>query len=205
MLDGPSPRWPELVEAAAERWFSLRPRLRLVVGLAVVVAVLLAAGRVGARSPWGSDMPVLVAARELPAGHTLAAGDLVPSVRPERAVPSSPLDVGARWIGSVATGRLPAGAVVVAGHLASGGLPALVESGRVAVAVPAALLPPLDPGRRVDLIGGDGQLGGQHVARNGRVLAADGEHVWIEVDRADAAAVSAAVSRGTVTVALLGR
>lgn len=203
LLGGPLPAWPELADRAAERWFRSAPRARLAITAVGILLLLVAAGRLASRSPWGDDVAVLVAARDLPPGHTLSAGDLVPEVRPLATVPSGALDSGTAWVGAVTAGFLPSGATVAAGHLADGGLTDLVAAGRVAVAVPADLLPPLPPGRRVDLVGGADQQGGQHLARNGRVLAGDGDHVWIEVDRDDAGAVSAAVAWGRITVALL--
>lgn len=203
VVGGPLPAWPGIVDAAAERWFSLAARVRLlIVGLAVV-SLATAAVRVAQRSPWGPDVSVLVAARDLPTGHTLVPGDLLPTTRPGRTVPEDPVAPATGWIGAVTAGPLATGAVVSGAQLADDGLADLVADGRVAVAVPADLLPPLEPGGRVDLVGGGGQ-GGQHVARDGRVLASDGAHVWVEVDRADAAQVAAAIAWGAVTVALLG-
>lgn len=204
LVRGPLPAWPRLLDDVAERWFRLTSRLRLAVVLVAVVGLFVGAGRIADRSPWGADLSVLVTTRDLAPGHTLGPGDLVPAARPEHTVPHAAVPVSTGWVDSVTTGPLPRGSVVAAAHLADGGLPDLVASGRVAVAVPAGLLPPLDPGRRIDLIGGSGDPNGQYVARDGRVLAAGTEHVWIEVDRVDAAAVSAAVARGSVTVALLG-
>lgn len=200
---GSLPAWPELVDGVSEWWFELAPRLRMMAVATVATAVLLTAAQLGSRSPWGPEVPVLVASRALPAGHTLAPGDLVPAVRPARAVPSGAAAVDDPWVGAVLVGALPADSVVHGSHLARDGIASLVQPGRVAVAVPAELLPPLDAGQRVDLIGGDSQVGGQHVAPGGRVLGVDGEHVWIEVGRADAAAVSAAIAWGRLTVALL--
>lgn len=202
---GHLPAWPAGVDQLGERWFALAPRLRLAVIVLTVVVLGFTAVHVASRSPWGADVAVLVAARDVPAGSTLAAGDLMPAIRPAGTVPRGAVGVSSSWVGSVLTGPLPDGAVVTAVHLAEAGLAGLVTPGRVAVAIPAGLLPPLDPGQYVDLVGGDGDLAGQHLARAGRVLADDGEHVWIEVDRTDAAAVGAVVAWGHVTVALLGR
>lgn len=201
---GPLPPLPEVLDGAAERWFAAAPRARLVIGLLAVALFVFVTGKVAGGSPWREETAVLVAARELPAGHTLAPGDLVPTSRPVRSLPDGTVDVGIRWVGAATAGPLPAGAVVAAAHLAEGGLTDLVGPGRVAVAVPAELLPPLDAGRDVDLVGGDGQRGGEPLARDARVLATDGGHVWIEVARADAGAVAAAVAWGRITVALLG-
>lgn len=179
------------------------PRVRLAIAAVGIVLLLVTAGRLATRSPWGGEVAVLVATHDLPPGHTLTAGDLVPAVRPVATVPGGVLDAGTAWVGAVTAGFLPSGATVTAGHLADGGLTDLVVAGRVAVAVPAELLPTLPPGRRVDLVGGTDHQGGRHLARDGRVLAGDGDHVWIEVDRDDAGAVSAAVAWGRITVALL--
>lgn len=202
---GPLPVWPEVVDALAERWFGLAPRMRLAAACLVVALAGLTATGVAARSPWGPDIHVLVAARAVPAGATLTAGDLVPAARPQRTVPAAAVAATTRWVGAVTTGPLPAGGVVTSAQVSDDGLAGVVAPGRVAVAVARGSLPPLRPGQRVDLLGGDGDLGGQHLARDGRVLAADDAHVWIEVDRRDAGAVAAALAWGTVTVALLGR
>lgn len=201
---GPLPRLPDVVDAFSERWFAAPPRSRIGIGLLAVVLFMLVAGKVAGGSPWHEVTTVLVATRELPAGHTLAAGDLMPTSRPVRSVPDGAMDVSARWVGAATAGPLPSGAVVAAAHLAHGGLTDLVGPGRVAVAIPDEMLPPLDAGRAVDLVGGDGQGGGAALARDARVLATSAGHVWVEVDRADAGVVAAAVARGRITVALLG-
>lgn len=203
LVQGPLPPLPDVIDAASERWFAAPPRSRLAVALLAVVLFVLLTGKVAGGSPWHDETAVLVAARTLPAGHTLAPGDLVPTSRPVRSLPDGTVDVGARWVGAATTGPLPAGAVVAAVHLSEGGLSALVRPGKVAVAVPEDLLPPLEAGRDVDLVGGDGQGAGDALARDARVLASSGGHVWIEVDRADAGSVAAAVAWGRITVALL--
>lgn len=205
VVAGHLPAWPARVDHLGERWFALAPRLRLAVIVLTVVVLGLTAVHVASRSPWGADVAVLVAARDVPAGSTLVAGDVIPAIRPAGTVPRGAVEASSTWVGSVLTGPLPEGAVVTAVHLVEAGLSGLVAPGRVAVAIPAGLLPPLEPGQYVDLLGGDGDLAGQHLARAGRVLANDGEHVWIEVDRTDAAAIGAVIAWGHVTVALLAR
>ncbi|MDP9023607.1 MAG: hypothetical protein M3N57_13100, partial [Actinomycetota bacterium] len=97
---------------------------------------------------------------------------------------------------------LPAGNLLTAAHLAAGGLAATLPPGRVAV--PVAL-----PGvavtaaQRVDVLTATPDGGGVRLATSARVLSVDGDTVWVEVEREEAAAVAGAGAFGQLTVAVL--
>jgi hypothetical protein len=90
LATGPSPTWPRPVDALAERWARLPPRLRL----AMIMAGLLVAATAGhmqveaAQSRWGGDpVAVLTATERLPLGARVADG-VRRTHLPPRAVPA---------------------------------------------------------------------------------------------------------------------
>lgn len=196
-LDGPPWSLPTVLDAAAERWWSMPPRLRTVTVLLLVVATPLVAA-VALRPP--PPTLVAVAARDLPAGHQVLAAD-VRQVRwpPALAPPGARRDA----VGDVTRSAVPAGSPIVAGHLDDQGVGGGLAVGRAAVPAPASELPPLTAGQRVDVLAGgiDGQ--GRALAVAARVAAVDAETVWLDVARVEAAPVAGALAAGALTVAVL--
>lgn len=178
--------------------------------LAVTVGLLIAAqvhGLDAQRRRWGTPMPVVVAARALPAGHALTAGDLVLATRPAPLVPRGALtevpDTG------TLTAGVDAGEVLTSARLAPGGLgpvAALVPAGRRAVAVP------VDPGAtlrvttgdRVDLLAPADGFDAVTVATDAPVVDTGEGTVAVAVRATEAPRVAAALASGPVVVALRG-
>lgn len=201
-LAGPPPALPAVVDAAVERWWSLPPRVRMLVigALAAVVVAAALAGR--SADPWGPAVEVVVAARELQPGEVVDATAVEVVRRPAAAVPDGALEAGAALELPLAA-PVPAGAALTAGHLAPAGPAALLGPGRAAVALAADGLPALVAGQVVDVLAQSPQGQPTVLAGSARVLATDGEHLWLAVARTEAPAVVAAAGWGAVGVALL--
>lgn len=199
-LDGPPPVLPAPVDGALERWSGLPPRVRAAAALAALVLVAGSGAARVARSPYGPPVAVLVATRDLAVGAIPADGiaavrrpaDLVPA----DAVTEVPADAG------LAMGVV-GGTVLTLRHLRPGGPFAGLGDGAAAVAVPAATVPGAGPGRRLDLVVTRADGGGAVVAADARVLALDGDLVWLAVPRGSAPDVTAAAMRGLLSVAVL--
>lgn len=198
LLDGPLPSLPRPLDGLSERWWALSPRLRVLAGALAAMSVLALLTVETGRSPHGPDVPVLVAARDLPAGHALGPDDLVGRPWPRDLLPE---EAGTTPTGTL-TGPVPAGMPVTPSMVADGGVAALVEEGAAAVALPAETLSEDSLGARVDLVapGGDGAT--RVVTRDARVLHFDDHRVWVEVAATDAAEVASA-GRGDGLVAVL--
>lgn len=200
---GPPFTLPPLLDAAAERWWALSPRWRTVLLVAVAVAALALVGRGATASPWGPPRPVLVAERDLPAGHLLSAADARPASWPEDLVPAGAF--GADELATAGDRRLavpvPAGGVLARGAVVDG-VAGLLDDGHSAVAVPVDGLPTVDAGDVVDVVATRTDGGGQRVASGARVLALDGTFLWLGVpaDRVDAVAAAGAAGRLTLAV-----
>jgi len=110
----------------------------------------------------GAPVPVVVAARDLPAGRELRRADLELRQVPSRYVPPGALSSGAAAAGAAPALALPAGAPVTEAQLeggsrggsarAPGGLRRGERAVEVAVAAGAALTGAAGPGRRVDVL-----------------------------------------------------
>lgn len=195
-LDGPPLSLPRGLDAVSERYWRLGPRLRAVVALVAIISLAVGVAGLVGRSPWGGSVEVTVAARGLPAGHVLTEGDLRTVPWPEGLVPQDA--VTGSVVGTL-VGVLPEGAVLTEAHLGRGGLGALVKKGRAAVAIPLDLVAEHTLGAVLDVVGTDGRGGVRTLAQRARVLAADGDHLWLEVDTADAAAVAGAARDRSAT------
>lgn len=135
-LHGPYPVLPRPLDAASERWSSLRPRVRvLVVLLAAAVAAAGVQARVtAAEHRWGgAPVRVLVATGDLPVGAPVA--DLRRVALPPEAVPAAAL-TELPPDGAVLALALPEGAVLTASHLDPRGPAAGLDEGQRAVPVP---------------------------------------------------------------------
>lgn len=136
LVAGPLPAWPRPVDAVAERWAQLPPRLRLA-AIVVLVAAVAASSQArvqSAESRWGGPpVPVLTAVDDLPVGA--AAADGVRTTRlPPRAVPAEAVsEVDAE---AVLASPLPRGAVLTAHHVDERGPAAGLDDALRAVPVP---------------------------------------------------------------------
>lgn len=83
------------------------------------------------------------------------------------------------------------------------GVDASVAPGRVALALPSDLVPALEPGQRIDVVGADATGVPRVLAADALVLSVDADGVWVEVDRDASAALGHAIAWGGVTVAVL--
>lgn len=190
---------PAWLDAVSERWWTLGPRVRVVV---VVAGLLLVAAGAGVRtlaSPFGPPVAVLIAADDLPAGTTLEPALLRAARWPRDLVPRS----AARDPTGTLTLALPAGAVLTERHRTAEGLAGRIGDGRAAVALRSDLLPEVPGGARVRLVGTDVGGAARVLADDARVLTHDPTTVWLEVPDGAAAQVAAAVLSGTVAVVLL--
>ncbi|WP_067816482.1 SAF domain-containing protein [Nocardia inohanensis] len=190
-------------------------RRALAAGLLVVAGVLAVRGDPSARR-----IEVVVAARELPPGHVVEAGDVVAVARqaeavPERVVRAPEAVVGATLAGAVAAGEMLTELRVVGTRLAgvaAGAADARIVPIRLADKAVAELL---RAGDRVDVVAGEE---GGSAARPARLLAADAAVVLVSgadsgrgkdervvlvaLDAKRAAVVAAASLRSALTVVL---
>jgi Flp pilus assembly protein CpaB len=175
LLDGPRPALPRPLDAAAEGWAGLPPRLRLA---AFVLALIALVGAMQARishveARWGGPpVDVLVAGEELHAGTApahLRRVQLPPAAVPPHALREAPA-------GEVLTTTLPEGAVLTRGHLHPRGPAAALGSDRRAVPIPVEDTWGVAPGGWVDLwmLGGDGRPASR-IATGRRVLEVSGD------------------------------
>lgn len=135
---------------------------------ALCAAVAVAAGVRAATAPLPPEVPVLTAARDLPAGSVLAADDLVEVGYAADTPPSGTLSADA-VLGEVLAAPLRAGEPVTDVRLVGAGL-AAGDPGLVAVPVrlpDAATVALLEAGDRVDLVATDPEGRGSHVLLGG--------------------------------------
>jgi pilus assembly protein CpaB len=207
LLSGAPPVLPPALDRAAEAWARASQRARAATTACGLLLVVLLLVRAGGAPTAGA----VVTTRSLPAGTTLAPGDVTvvevpPALLPSGAVPAAGADALVGW---TVVGPLAAGAIVTDVAVSDGGVAALAGgSDRVVVAVPADLvpaLPALAAGTAVDLLATSFDGVGSTAAAGARVVGADGSVVWVSVRRDEAAAVAAAASVGDLTVAVVGR
>jgi hypothetical protein len=199
LFDGPPLALPPVLDRCSERWWRTSPRVRMLVVLAAVAALLLAGTVRLASSPWGAPVEVLVAARDLTVGEPVGPADVRRTDWPAALVPAGSLRDA---VGTVVA-PLPAGSVVTDRHVGDGGLGAAVPPGDAAVALPTELVPELPAGARLDLVGADLDAGGVTLAAGATVLVDDGAHVWVAVRRQEAGAVAAAALAGRITAVVV--
>ena len=199
-LDGAPFALPRGLDRCSERWWALAPRQRFVAVVALIVLIVTGGVSHVAATPYGPPVTVLIAAHDLSVGQVLAPGDVRRANWPEGLIPDGAL--------TDASGRLaaplPTGSVLTDRHLTESGVAALLPAGTVAVPLPIEAIPTIEPGQWVDLIGRDVQGIGGVLARDASVLSADGEDVWVAVQREEAPDVAAAAATGTITVVVVG-
>lgn len=194
LVEGRPPALPGVLDDLAERWASLPARARLAVGVGAALVLLVLSGAGAARSPWGPAVEILVATRDLPAGHVLTHEDLERASWPAALAPSTPVETTGRTL----TVGLPAGTPVTADHLGDGGLSGQLHQAEAAFPLSLEGGAMLRPGQIVDLVAGDAGGGGLRLSSAARVLAVDGGTTWVAVDRDDAPGLAGAAARGQV-------
>ena len=192
-----------------------RPRLRSALAMAAAVVIgLLVAGSVSraerVRAAWGRSQTVVVATRDLPAGHVVGAGDTGRRRAPAGLVPPGAL-------ASAPTGRavrVPVleGEIVLDGHIATGdavGVAARLPAGTRAVAIPieAGTAPPLRVGQRVDVVAvaaaGDDHPPGFLLAEAVPVVDVREGAASVAVDRQAVPRIALALAAGAVSLAVV--
>lgn len=145
-------------------WRLRRPAAAVCAALAALLALQVL------RSPGPPTADVLVAARDLPAGSTLVAGDLTTRALPRSAVPEGSTEDASGLVGSRTAVAVPAGLPLVPGLLtdstATGPPGTVVVPVRFADDSTAVLL---TPGRRIDVV--SAPLGGEpHTVATGALV-----------------------------------
>lgn len=190
---GPLPALPRALDSVSEGWWRLPPRLRLLAFIVLVVLVGFGVVRRGSATPWGPPVEVVVAAGDLDAGQPVAA---MTASRPASLVPSNALE-------RIPSGRMSrdvtAGEVLTSAHVVAD-LDDLLENGEVAIAL-SQQLPGIRVGSRLEILGTGFDGLGDHLGP-GRLLAVDGDQTWVAIDQDRAPAIAAAMTTGSVTVAL---
>ena len=202
-LPGPPFRLPRVADRIAEGWWRLTPRARALLATSALVALLAAMLLRVALSPYGPPVTVLVADRALAAGTTPTPSDVTTARWPAGLVPSGVPATRAELAGARLTVGVLPGTVLTREHLHDDGPLADLAPGAAAVPVPATLLRGAATGARLDLVAVSGDGSGRTLARDARVLAVDGDVVWVELPRDRAADVAAAALRGTLSGAVL--
>lgn len=142
---------------------------------------------------------MLVADRDLAVGEQVGPADLTRADRPSDLVPDRALT---RPSGTVVA-PVPAGSVVTDQHVRDGGIGAALPDDQAAVPLPVEVVPELPVGARIDLVAADLDQRGVLLASGAVVLAEDGLHVWVAVDRPVAADVAAAALSGAITAVVV--
>ena len=193
---------------------AFRRHRRLLAGLAAAVAVLAALTVIRGNT---DEVPVLVAAREIPAGTVLADTDVSVARWPADLVPQGALGAAEDAVGKTVASAIPAKGPVTRSSFPDSG--ALVREGMVAMPVKFGSGAPIDllhVGDRIDLIGsasdGTQQVlvsGAQVVAMpssgsGGGMFAGESPGVvLVEVTSSQAATLAGAAGLGGLSFALL--
>lgn len=190
------PRW---LDTLSDRWWALTPRTRAVLTGCLLLAAVGAAAARAAVAPHAPPTTVLVATRDLPAGHDLAPGDVAPRRWPAELTPPSATDAAA----GILRAPLPQGSPLTDQHLSTDGLAGLVAAGEAAVPIPRDLVPGVEVGVTVSVVTVDQDGRGVLLAETARVVATDRDSLWVAVHAAAAAELTAATLRGTVGLVVL--
>ena len=198
-LGGPPLALPPWLDRVSERWWRLAPRWRATIAITAAVAVIVAGLAHAAATPYGPPTTAYVAARDLPAGHVLEAGDLRRTTWPRDLVPHDGLEGPEGRLAAA----IPEGTVATRRHLADEGVAAALPPGQAAVPVPIDGLPELGVGSRVEVVSRDLHGHATVLARESTVVAIDATDVWFSVPTASAPDVAAAGASGLVTVVVI--
>ncbi|MGY2085202.1 Flp pilus assembly protein CpaB [Blastococcus sp. SYSU DS0539] len=189
---------------------------RAAAALLAVLALVLALrpGAAPAAGPGPAGVPVVVAAADLPAGTTLARGQLAVVRLPPGTVPDGIVDTPDLLVHRVLAGHVRRGEPLSDARLVGAGLSRLLPPGQVAAPVRLADLTVaalVRAGDRVDVLAtGTGAAVAERVADGARVLAAPAPDAGdpgagllvLAVDEATAARLAAAAAGATLTVSL---
>lgn len=208
-LRGPHPALPRVLDAVAEGWAGLRPRVRTVVVLGLVgllgAGVALRLAEIEQR--WGGPPVVVLTARQhLDVGGSLEEGVLGPVRLPPDAVPPgalSPEALSALPTGAVLALALPAGSVLTSAHVDARGPAAGLGGGLRAVPVEVRPGWAVTAGGWVDVwVLGAGPDSSTLVARSRPVLQVRGDGgattALVGLAEPEVAEVTAAMSLGGV-------
>lgn len=187
-------------------WRRARARRLLSVGLLFVAGLL---GWSAFQGPAAASQPVLVAVRDLPAGHRVSAGDLRVVPWPVDAnVPGSLTSTSST--GSVTTAAISAGEPLTSSRVRTGRTWPGVRSGDVVVSVPVSdpsIATLIGAGDRIDVLGADSTLGSNLPVLMVTTGTKGGESapsaVWISAPGAVAARVAAATAASRTSGAAL--
>lgn len=184
----------------AAHWRRSRAR-RVLAGLLAAAAVVTTIAAVRPSDP--PTRQVVVADRDLPAGHTITAGDLEVQQWPKDAGPAR-LPGRDELVGRTVTGPIAAHAPLTHGQLRGRTSLPQVPSTQVVMTLPVqdpALLRLLQPGDHVDVLGMDGA----RLAEQLRVLAVEQPQADPRSTRVPTSAVVLAVPRTTAGAIARGR
>jgi Flp pilus assembly protein CpaB len=189
-------------------YWSLTAAVALATGLTVSGAV---AGARDARSAYGTSRLVVVAARDIAAGHTIEAADVLAQERPLAVIPEGAL--AEPPVGQVASAAVLRGEPLVEARVASAGvsaIAALIAPGDVGIAVP------LDTGTLALSVGDAVQVMATFdpesiegpptivVAPRATVVDVRDAAATLTMPESDAQRVAFALATGVVTVVLRG-
>jgi len=179
--------------------------MRLTLGGVGAAAMIAAVTARIALSPYGAPTVVVIATSDLMTGVVLSNADVTTARWPGALVPTDAVVAGRDTIGARLTMGVTAGTVLTDRHLRRGGPLADLGAGMAAVPVPSQLLRGVSARARLDLVATAADGSGRALARDVLVLAADGETVWLQVERERAPDVAAAAARGTLSGAVLAQ
>ena len=202
-------RWRAWRRRSSFAWWVTAAALVLVTGGVVQAGLARSTAVLDELGPLRA-VPVVVHPVDI--GQVVGDGDVALARRPSSMIPDGVVSALDDVVGRVAVVPLVRGEVVVASKLAPDGLrgaAALLPDGLRALAVPAGPggRPPLSIGDRVDVLASLESASTVVVAEAALVLALDDESdaVTVAVTPAEAPDVAAAITTGTITLALSGR
>jgi len=206
-LDGPPFALPEPLDRWSERWWSLRPRTRLLATGVVVGALVAITIARAAASPYGAPVTVLVADRDLTVGHVVTAADLRPYSWPSNLVPHDALHIDDRAfaVGRTVTASLIVGTVATRRHLGDLGIVEALPDGKAGVPVPLAALPDLQVGSRITVVAHELDGRAVELTSDALVVGQDAGRVWLAVDPIHGPRIAGAAAAGRLTAVVHGR
>jgi Flp pilus assembly protein CpaB len=202
LTSGGPPVLPAWLDRLSEWWWGRPPRLRTVLVAVAILLGLVVIGRGATRSPWGPPTQVLVATADLEPGTPIDGDRLRAAQWPGGLVPDDAIIAVADLPDDARVrSNVPAGTPLTARHLVTG-LAGLVAPGHVAVSVPRDGLPIVPTGARVDVVTAGVHGEAARITAGARVLALDGDWVWLGVPAEQADAVATAAVTGRVLLAI---